>query len=191
MKIAPTASADLAEPGEIPVARIARAASNDDLGLMLVREAFDCLHVDGLVLRLHAVGNDLEPLARHVGRRAVREMAACGEIEAHECVAGLHQPEEDRLVRLRPGIRLHIGKPTAKQAAGTLDCERFGDVDELASAIIAPSGIALGVFVGHHRALRLENGAGDDILRGDELDLFALAAEFLCDGAGDLGIAVG
>ncbi len=104
---------------------------------------------------------------------------------------GFISAEEHGLVGLRAGIGLHVGETAAEQAAGALDGERFGDVDELASAIVAPAGIALGVLVGHHRALRLEHGAGDDVLGGDQLDLVALAAEFLGDGVGDLGIAVG
>ena len=67
----------------------------------------------------------------------------------------------------------------------------LGDVDELAAAVIAPARIALGIFVGHHRALRFEHGAGDDVFGGDQLDFVALAAEFELDGAGDLRIAVG
>ena len=78
----------------------------------------------------------------------------------------------------RAGIRLHVGELAVEQPLGALDGEFLGDVDELAAAVIAPARIALGVFVGHHRALRLEHGAGDDVLGGDQLDLVALAAEF-------------
>jgi len=60
----------------------------------------------------------------------------------------------------------------------TLDGEALGDVDELAAAVIALARQALGVFVGENRALRFQNGAGYDVLRGDELDLVALPAEF-------------
>ncbi len=71
---------------------------------------------------------------------------------------------------------------------GALDRKLLGDVDELAAAVVALAGIAFGVFVGHHRALRLEHGAGDDVLGGDQLDLVALAAGLKLDGLGDLGI---
>ena len=97
-------------------------------------------------------------------------MAAGGEVEPHERVAGLHQREEHRLVGLAAGIGLHVGELALEQLAGALDGERLGDVDELAAAVIAPAGIALGVFVRHHRALRLEHGARDDVLRGDQFD---------------------
>ncbi len=77
-----------------------------------------------------------------------------------------------------------------EQLAGALDRQRLGDVDELAAAVVAPARIALGVFVGHHRALRLEHGARDDVLRGDQLDLVALATELQLDRAGDFRVRV-
>ncbi len=67
----------------------------------------------------------------------------------------------------------------------------LGDVDVLAAAIVALARIALGVLVGHDRALRLEHGAGDDVFRGDQLDFVLLAAELELDGLGDLGIGLG
>ena len=59
----------------------------------------------------------------------------------------------------------------------------LGDVDEAAAGVVAAARIALRVLVGHHRALRLQHGAGDDVLGGDQLDLVALAAELALDGA--------
>ena len=91
---------------------------------------------------------------------------------------GFIRRHEHGLVGLGAGIRLHVGESAVEQALGALDGERLGDVDELAAAIVAPARIALGVLVGHHRALRLEHGARDDVLRGDQLDLVLLAPEF-------------
>ena len=118
-------------------------------------------------------------------------MAAGREIEAHERVAGLHQREEHALVGLAAGIRLDVGEAAVEQFAGALDRQLLGDVDELAAAIVAPARIAFGIFVGHHRALRLEHGARDDVFRGDELDLVALTAKLEFDRAGDLRIGGG
>ena len=64
-------------------------------------------------------------------------MAAGGEIEAHERVAGLHERHEHALVGLAAGIRLHIGEPAVEQPAGALDRQVLGDVDELAAAVVA------------------------------------------------------
>ena len=69
-----------------------------------------------------------------------------------------------------------------------LDRQPFGDVDELAAAVIALARQAFGIFVGEHRALRFQHRARDDVLRSDQLDLVALAAEFEFDRIGDLGV---
>ena len=150
----------------------------------------DRVHVDDLVLAAHGVVLRLEPFAGHVDRRAVGEMAAGGEVEAHEGVAGLQQRQEHRLVHLAAGVRLDVGEAGAEQLLGALDRERLGDVDPLAAAIVARARIAFGVFVGHHRALRFQHGAADDVFRGDQLDLMALPAEFALDRGGDLRIGL-
>ena len=106
-------------------------------------------------------------------------------------VAGLQQRQQHRLVRLRAGMRLHVGEGAVEQALGAVDREALGDVDELAAAVIAPAGIALGIFVGEHRALRLEHGARDDVLGGDQLDLVLLAVQLAARRRGELGIAGG
>ena len=117
-------------------------------------------------------------------------MAAGGEVEAHEGIAGLQQRQEHRLVHLAAGIRLHIGKLRAEQLLGALDRQRLGDVDPFAAAVIALARIALGILVGHHRALRFQHRAADDVFRRDQLDLMALAAEFALDRGGDFGIGL-
>ena len=160
-------------------------------GLCLFGHAGDFVHVEQIVAFAHAVGDDLEPLAGHVDRRAVRQVTARIEVEAHEGVARLQQRQEHRLVHLAAGVRLDVGEIDAEQLLGALDGELFGDIDELAAAVVALARIALGVFVGHDRALRLEHGAGDDVLGGDQLDLVLLATEFLVDRVGDLRIGVG
>ena len=160
-------------------------------GLHLLGLLGDLVHVDDLVLAPHRVVRGLEPFAGHVDRRAVGEMAAGGEIEAHEGVAGLQQRQEHRLVHLAAGIRLHIGELRAEQFLGALDRQRFGDVDPFAAAVIAIARIALGIFVGHHRALRFQHRAADDVFRRDQLDLVPLPAEFAADRGGDLGIGLG
>ena len=56
-------------------------------GFALARDPLDLVIVEKLVLAPHAVGHDLEPLARHVDRRAVGQVPAGREVEAHEGVA--------------------------------------------------------------------------------------------------------
>ena len=88
-------------------------------------------------------------------------------------------------------MRLHIGEGAAEQPGDALDGEPLGDVDELAAAVIAFARQPFGVFVGEHRALRLEHGAADDVFRRDQLDLVALAAELELDRLGDFGVGFG
>ena len=71
-----------------------------------------------------------------------------------------------------------------------LDRQPLGDVDELAAAVIAFARQAFGIFVGQHRALRFQHRARDDVLRRDQLDLVALAAELEPDRLGDLGVGL-
>ncbi len=113
------------------------------------------------------------------------------EIEAHENVAGLHESEEHALIGLAAGIGLDVGEAAVEQLACALDREAFGDVDKLAAAVIPSAGVAFRVFVGHHRALRLEHGARDDVFRRDQFEPIALTTEFEFDRAGDVRIGGG
>ena len=182
---------DLAEGAEVDDARIGRAAGDDHLRLVLLRQLAHLLHVDAVVVAAHAIGHRLEPLARHVDRRAVAEMAAGGEIEAHEGVARLHQRHEGGDVGGGAGVRLDIGMLGAEQFFHPADGERLGNVDVLAAAVIALARIAFGVLVGEHRALRLEHRAADDVLRRDQFDLVALAAKLFADHVENFWVGVG
>ncbi len=58
------------------LARIGRAARDDQLGLVPRAQLFDLVVVDQLVLATHAVVHRLEPLAGHRWPGAVRQVAA-------------------------------------------------------------------------------------------------------------------
>ena len=169
---------DFAEPLPVPDARIGRAAGQDQLRLGFVSLLFNRIHVEQMVIFAHTVGHDVEPFAAHIDRRTVGQMTARIEIKTHEGVAGLQQRQEHRLVHLAAGIGLDVGEIATKQLLGALDGEFFGDINELAAAIIALARIALGIFVGHDRALRFKHGARHDVFRRDQFDLVPLTAEF-------------
>ena len=78
-----------------------------------------------------------------------------------------------------------------KQLLRAVDRQLLGDIDIDAAAVVAPAGIALGVFVGQHRALRLQHRGGDDVLAGDQLDAVLLAHQLGADGGGELGVGLG
>ena len=118
-------------------------------------------------------------------------MAAGGEVEAHEGIAGLQQRQKRGLVHLAAGVRLHVRKLRAEQLLGALDRQRLGDVDPFAAAVIAVARIAFRVFVRHHRTLRFQHGTADDVFRRDQLDFMALTAKFALDRGGDFRIGLG
>ena len=180
---------DLRHALEVDDARVGRGARDDELRLAVLCDALELVVVDALILLAHAVGNDVEILAAHVDGRAVREMAAVREVHAHDGIAGLEQREKDRHVRLRAGVRLDVRVGRAEELLRAVDSELLDDVDELAAAVITLAGIALGVLVREHAALRLEHSLGDNVLRGDELELRALAIQFLVDGIRYSGIS--
>src|SRR5205814_3190645 len=83
---------------------------------------------------------------------------------------------------------LHVRVLGAEELLRAVDRKRFGDVDELAAAVIALGGIALGVLVGQHASLRGEHRGARVVLGGDELDALLLPPELGLDGAPERGI---
>ena len=181
---------DCAEAGEIEMARIGRAAGDDQLGPMLLGQPLDLVEVDQMVVAAHAVLDGVEPFARLGRRRAVGEVTAGGEAHAQDRVAGLQQRQHHRAIGLRARVRLDVGEAAAEQLLGALDGQGLDRVRRPAALVIAPPRIAFGIFVGQHRALRLEHRAADDIFRGDQLDLVLLALEFGADRVGDRRVGV-
>ena len=160
-------------------------------GFSVARQPLQLLVVEQPVVAPDAVLHGAEPLAGQVGRGAVGQVAAGGEAHAQDRVARLQQRQEHRLVRLRAGMRLDVGEVAAEQLLGAVDRQLLGDVDILAAAVVAPARVALGVFVGQHRALRLQHRGGDDVLAGDQLDAVLLADQFGAERRGQLGIGLG
>ena len=119
------------------------------------------------------------------------EVTAVGELEAQDGVARGGDRGEDRRVRARTGVRLHVGVLGAEQALGPVDRQLLGDVDVLAAAVVAAPGVALGVLVGEHAADRLQDGAGNEVLGRDHLEVVALAAQLELQHLGDLRVDLG
>lgn len=143
---------------------------------MLGRELGELVVIERQVLLAHAILDGVEPLAGLVRGRTVGQVATGVERHAKDGVAGLQERLEDALVGLATGVRLDIGEGAAKELAGAVDGEVFRHVDELATAVVALARIPFRILVGHHRALRLHHGAGDDVFGSDQLDLVPLAA---------------
>ena len=143
---------DLAEASEVDGARVGRVARDDDLRPPLAGNRGDDLVVELLGLGVETVRGEVIELRGEVDLAAVCEVPALVEAEAHDVVAGRQQGS----VRLHVGagarVGLDIGVFDAEQLLGAVDGELLGDVDELAAAVVAAAGVALGVLVGERRA---------------------------------------
>lgn len=110
-------------------------------------------------------------------------MATVGQIQAHEPVVRPH----DGLIRLQVGRAtaqaLNVDTPLlgvqTKGLEGARLAEQLDRVDVLVTSVVTGTWVTLGVLVGHGRTERVEDGAGCDILGGDEEDGLALALDFL------------
>ena len=77
--------------------------------------------------------------------------------ESHDLVAWLNRGEIGGHVGLSSGVRLNICMIDSEEFFSAVNRQTFGDVNELASAIVAPSGVTFSVLVGHYRALGLQD----------------------------------
>ena len=79
-------------------------------------------------------------------------MSAVGQAHSENRVAGLERGEERGLVRRGTRMRLDIGEVGMEELLRPVDGELLDDVDVLATAVVALSGIALRVLIGQLRA---------------------------------------
>ena len=168
---------DVRETLKVDGAGIGRRARDDELRLVELRQTRDLVIVDAARVRVDAVGHGVVDLAGLVGGCAVGQVTAAGEVHAEQGVARLQQRRIHRKVCLRTAVRLDVDEFRAEELLGAGDGETLDLVDDLAAAVIALGGQALGVFVGQHRAHAGDDGARGDILRGDQLDAAALPAQ--------------
>ena len=166
-KTAPADAAISRHAREIDDARIGAGAGDDHLGLVLARQPLDLVVIDGFGFLAHAVGDELVRLAGKIQRVPVGQMPAVRQIHAQHGVARLQRGHIHGDVRLRAGMRLHVGVLGAEKLLGAVDGQLLGAIHEFAAAVIALARIAFGVFVGEHGARRFEHGLGDQIFRGD------------------------
>ena len=90
----------------------------------------------------------------------VGEMAAVSQVHPENRVARLEHGHVDGHVGLRARVRLDVDVVGAEELLGAVDRQGFGDVDELAPAVVPLARIPLGVLVRQDRAGGFENGVG-------------------------------
>ncbi len=149
------------------------------------------VHVDPVVGLGHAVGRDVVEHPREVEPHAVRQVTAVGQVQAEDRVARGEELLHDRGIRAGAGVRLHVGVLGTEQLLGALPGELLSDVDLLAAAVVPLPGVALGVLVGQHAALGLQDRARGEVLAGDHLQRPALAGRLTVQDGGDLGVDLG
>lgn len=110
------------------------------------------------------------------------------QIHAENGVTRLDRGKIDRHVGLGPGMGLDIDVFGSKEGFGPGYGEFFNDVDGLATGIVASSGIAFGILVGHDRSHRFENGGADVVFGGDQDQAFLFTADLACDCLISFGI---
>ena len=120
----------------------------------------------------------------------MREVAAVGEVEAQDGVAGLKCRQEDCHVRLRARVRLHVGMLVAEDLLHAIDGQPLGDIHELAAAVVALAGVALGIFVRQARTLCGHHGGARVVLAGDHFEAELLSLALAGNGGEDLGIGL-
>ena len=168
--------ADRAEAGEIEVARVGRAAGDDHLRPMLLGKPLDLVEIDQMVVAARTpYWIALNHLPDWAGGAPWVRCPPAARLMPMIVSPGFKQRHHHRAIGLRARVRLDVGEAAAEQLLGALDRQSLDRVRRPAALVVAPARIALGIFVGQHRALRLEHRPADDILRRDQLDLVLLA----------------
>ena len=106
------------DAGKVDLARVRAGAHHDHPRFVLEGEPLQLLVVDPFVVLAHAVRDDGIELAGEIERMSVRQVAAVSQVHAEHGVAGFQQGEVDGHVRLRPGMRLHVGVIGAEELLG-------------------------------------------------------------------------
>src|SRR3954466_1221400 len=85
-------------------------------------------------------------------------------------------------------MRLQVRVLAAEQLLGPRDADLLGPVDDLAAAVVALAGIALGVLVRQRAAERREHRGRGEVLACDQLQTTAQPVELVEHDGGDLRV---
>mmetsp|Transcript_4311 Transcript_4311/g.19240 ORF Transcript_4311/g.19240 Transcript_4311/m.19240 type:complete len:282 (-) Transcript_4311:28-873(-) len=190
---------NLAKLGVLPVAGVRGAAADDHLGPEVHGLLLELGEVDVAGGRVELVREGLEEDGGGGdlllgGVESVREVAAVGQVEAHDPVVGVEERGVHGHVGGGTGVRLHVDAPLglveAVSGERAVLAEDLDLVDVLVTAVVARAGETLGVLVGEARAQSLHHGRGGEVLGRDELDAADLTELLLLDELVDLGIGI-
>jgi hypothetical protein len=88
-------------------------------------------------------------------------------------------------------VGLHVGVLAAEDLFGAVAGQVLDDIGVLAAAVVAPAGVALGIFVGEDGTGSLEHGFRDEVFAGNHLQPLVLAEGFVVKGGGYVGVGLG
>src|SRR5215218_4977166 len=177
----------LAELVELYDARVGARAGQDHLRLLFKRDLAQLVVIYEAVLA-HAVVDYRVGAAREVELHPVRQVPAVREVHREDLLARFEQGRVRRLVGLAARVRLHVDVLGPEELLRPVYGELFDYVHELAAAVVPLARVALGVLVGHHRALGRQHRRGGEVLAGYELDSRPLAFELPVERLLNLGI---
>ena len=146
-----------------------------------MRQLFDFVVVDTLVVFAHAVGDEFVHASGEIQRVAVGEVTAMREIHSQHGVARLQRGHVNGYVGGGAGMGLHVGVLGAEELLGAIDGELFDFVGDLAAAVVPLAWITFGVLVGEDRAHRFKDSFRDEIFGRDQLEAGGLALGFFAE----------
>ena len=106
-------------------------------------------------------------------------MPAVRQVHPQYLVAVIERGHQHRHIRLCPAVRLDIGMLGTKYLLGPVDGKLLDNIGKLAPAVIPLARIPLGIFVGKHRAHRLQHSLGHKVLRRDQLKPISLPPDLV------------
>jgi hypothetical protein len=110
------------------------------------------------------------------------------QIHAQHRIARLQRAHINRNVRLRSGVRLHIGMLRSKQFLRTVNRKLLHFVGKFAAAVVPLARIPLRILVREDRAHRFQHRFRHQVFRGDQLQPRRLPLRLFAQQGGDLRI---
>ena len=174
----------------VPLAAVSTRAGNDEFGLMRASFELEVIVIHATRFFVEVIAYSVEHQTGEINGRTMTEVTAVTEVKTHEGIAGFEASHEHRHVRLRAAVRLHIHILRVVELLQALAGDVLGDIDNLATAVVAVTGVTLGVLVGQHAAHRFQYLVADEVLARDQFNSFGLTLPLTADDVKNLNVSV-
>ena len=101
----------------------------------------------------------------------MREVPTVCEIQPHEGITRIEASKEDGHICLSTRVRLYVGPFCAEELLDAVDSELLRLIYYFATTIVALTGIAFCILVGHTATHSLHDFFTDKVLRGNVVDV--------------------